>query len=105
MAWGTLRKEGAPLIYIWLLFGLWCRNPMIAAAHGDSCTELCTLSAIPQKRIGIRLGGAPAKCSMVYFAAILYNKNTIGRIISRKGGVLLCVPLEKKSQNYAKTER
>ena len=26
--WGTLRKEGAPRIYIWLLFGLWCHNPM-----------------------------------------------------------------------------
>ena len=28
--WGTLRKEGAPMIYIWLLFGLWCHNPMLA---------------------------------------------------------------------------
>ena len=28
--WGTLRKEGAPRIYIWLLFGLWCHNPMLA---------------------------------------------------------------------------
>lgn len=27
---GTLRKEGAPMIYIWLLFGLWCHNPMLA---------------------------------------------------------------------------
>ena len=28
--WGTLRKESVPRIYIWLLFGLWCHNPMLA---------------------------------------------------------------------------
>ena len=95
------KQKSAPKLYIWLLFGLWYQNPMLAAAHWDSCTELYILSAVPC----IRSGGSPAKCSMVYFAVILYNKNTIVRIISRKGGFLLCVPLEKKSQNYAKTER
>ena len=28
--WGTLRTESVPRIYIWLLFGLWCHNPMLA---------------------------------------------------------------------------
>ena len=28
--WDTLRKEGAPIIYFFLLFGLWCHNPMLA---------------------------------------------------------------------------
>lgn len=25
--WGALRKEGALMIYIWFVFGLWCHHP------------------------------------------------------------------------------
>ena len=51
--WGTLREEGAPMIYILPFFGLWCHNTMLVIPVDTSVHVSYQLFITPLYQVGM----------------------------------------------------
>ena len=101
--WGPLRKEGAPMIYIWLLFGLWSHNPMlvtvvdVVAVFSVYVLPVC-LNAVPAPVKRRCFAHFPKKVSSQNHIPFSRSFSCNRRLGNKKAGTKTCTDHPKKDR-------